>query len=159
MLQIIDNLSKQPTVCIILSVIIFLFSFLTNYLLLDSLLKMHRSKSAVKKLKKEYTFLQRMQLIHFKENCRHAIRFCNKMIVYLKISWIFLALYLIVSLLFVFGLFSSKFIAWLAVGIFLLFDVPAFAINRLLARPIIFGRFKEFSFEKYHNTENHDSLF
>lgn len=158
MLQIIDNLSKQPTVCIILSVIIFLFSFLTNYLLLDSLLKMHRSKSAVKKLKKEYTFLQRMQLIHFKENCRHAIRFCNKMIVYLKISWIFLALYLIVSLLFVFGLFSSKFIAWLTVGIFLLFDVPAFAINRLLARPIIFGRFKEFSFEKYHNTENHDSL-
>ena len=60
MLQIIDNLSKQPTVCIILSVIIFLFSFLTNYLLLDSLLKMHRSKSAVKKLKKEYTFLQRI---------------------------------------------------------------------------------------------------
>lgn len=159
MLQVIDSLSKQPTVCIILSVIIFLLSFLTNYLLLDSLLKMHRSKSAVKKLKKEYTFLQRMQLIHFKENCRHAIRFCNKMIVYLKISWIFLALYLIVSLLFVFGLFSSKFIAWLTVGIFLLFDVPAFAINRLLARPIIFGRFKEFSFEKYHNTENHDSLF
>ena len=60
MLQIIDNLSKQPTVCIILSVIIFLFSFLTNYLLLDSLLEMHRSKSAVKKLKKEYTFLQRI---------------------------------------------------------------------------------------------------
>ena len=158
MLQIIDNLSKQPTVCVILSVIIFLFSFLTNYLLLDSLLKMHRSKSAVKKLKQEYTFLQRMQLIHFKENCRHAIRFCSKMIVYLKISWMFLALYLIVSLLFAFGLLSSKFIAWLTVGIFLLFDVPAFAINRLLARPIIFGRFKEFSFEKYHNTENHDSL-
>ena len=158
MLQIIGNLSKQPTVCIILSVIIFLFSFLTNYLLLDSLLKMHRSKSAVKKLKKEYTFLQRMQLIHFKENCRHAIRFCGKMIVYLKISWLFLALYLIVSLLFAFGLFSSKFIAWLTLGIFLLFDVPAFVINRLLARPIIFGRFKAFSFEKYHNTENHDSL-
>lgn len=158
MLQIIDNLSKQPTVCIILSVIIFLFSFLTNYLLLDSLLKMHRSKSAVKKLKKEYTFLQRMQLIHFKENCRHAIKFNSKMIVYQKISWIFLALYLIISLLFAFGLFSSKFIAWLTIGLFLLFDVPTFTINRLLARPILFGRFKKFSFEKYHNTENHDSL-
>lgn len=158
MLQIIDNLSKQPTVCIILSVIIFLFSFLTNYLLLDSLLKMHRSKSAVKRLKKEYTFLQRMQLIHFQENCRHAIKFNSKMIVYQKISWIFLALYLIISLLFAFGLFSSKFIAWLTIGLFLLFDVPTFTINRLLARPILFGRFKEFSFEKYHNTENHDSL-
>lgn len=156
--QIIENLSMQPTVCIILSVLIFLFCFFTNYLLLDSLLKMHRSKSAVKKLKKEYTFLQRMRLLHFKENCRHAIKFCNGMILYQKIGWVCLAIYLFMALLFAFGLFSATFIIWLAVGIFLLFDVPAFVINRLLARPIIFGRFKEFSFEKYHNTENHDSL-
>ena len=73
--QIIENLSKHPTVCIILSVLIFLFCFFTNYLLLDSLLKMHRSKSAVKKLKKEYTFLQRMRLLHFKENCESKIVF------------------------------------------------------------------------------------
>lgn len=156
--QIIENLSKQPAVCIILSVLIFLFCFFTNYLVLDSLLKMHRSKSAVKKLKKEYTFLQRMRLLHFKENCRHAIKFCNGMIIYQKIGWVCLAIYLFMALLFAFGLFSATFITWLTVGVFLLFDVPAFAINRLLARPIIFGRFKEFSFEKYHNTENHDSL-
>ena len=156
--QIIDNLSKQPSWCIILSVIIFLFCFSSNYLLLDSLLKMHRSKSAVKKLKKEYTFLQRMQLIHFKENCRHAIKFCNRMIIYQKISWGGLALYLIISLLFAFGLFSAKFIAWLTVWMFVLFDVPSFAINLLFARPILFGQFKEFSFEKYHNTDDHDSL-
>ena len=158
MLQIIENLSKQPTACIVLSVIIFLFSYSTNYMLLDSLLKMHRSKSAVKKVKKEYTLLQRMQLVHFKENCRHAVKFCNRMIVYQKIYWVCLALYLSISLLFAFGLFSAKFIAWLTVGIFVAFDVPAFTINRLLASPILFGRFKEFSFEKYHNTENHDSL-
>ena len=157
MLQIIDNLSKQPTVCIIFSVFIFLISFFTNYSLLDSLLKMHRSKSAVKKLKKKYTFLQRMQLIHFKENCRHAIKFCNRMIIYQKISWGCITLYLIISLLFAFGLFSAKFIAWLT-GILVAFDIPVFAIHSLLARPILFGRFKEFSFEKYHNTEDHDSL-
>ena len=156
--QIIENLSKQPVACIILSVLIFIFCFLTNYLLLDSLLKMHRSKSAVKKLKKEYTFLQRIRLLHFKENCRHAIKFCNGMIIYQKVGWFCLALYLIISLLFAFGLFSARFVAWLTVGICLLFDVPAFAINRFLVRPILFGRFKEFSFEKYHNTENHDSL-
>lgn len=156
--QIIENLSKQPAVCIILSVLIFLFCFFTNYLLLDSLLKMHRSKSAVKKLKKEYTFLQRMRLLHFKENCRHAIKFCNGMIIYQKIGWACLAIYLFIALLFAFGLFSATFIIWLAVGIFLLFDVPAFVINRILVRPIIFGRFKEFSFEKYHNTENHNNL-
>lgn len=158
MLQIIEHLSRQPVACIVLSVFIFLFSFSTNYLLLDSLLKMHRSKSAVKKLKKDYTFWQRMQLLHFKDNCCHAIKFCSRMIIYQKIGWFCLALYLIVSLLFTLGLFSAKFIAWLTVGIFMLFDVPAFITNRLLARPILFGRFKEFSFEKYHNTANHDSL-
>ena len=158
MLEIIENLSKQPTACIVLSVLIFLFCFLTNYLLLDSLLKMHRSKSAVKKLKKEYTFLKRMRLLHFKENCRHAIKFCNGMIIYQKLGWVCLAIYLFVALLFAFGLFSATFISWLTVGIFVAFDMPAFVINRLLARPIIFGRFKEFSFEKYHNTDNHESL-
>lgn len=159
MLQIIENLSKQPIMCIILSVVICLFSFLMNYLLLDSLLKMHKSKSAVKKLKKEYPFLQRMGLLHFKENCRHAIRFCSGMIIYQKIGWACLAIYLLISLLFAFGLFSATFISWLTVGLFVAFDVPAFVINRLLARPVIFGRFQKFSFEKYHNTENHHSLF
>ena len=158
MQQLIKNLSVRPLLCITLSILIFLFSFSLNYLLLDSLLKMHRSKSAVKKLKKEYTFLQRIRLLHFKENCRHAVKFCNGMIIYQKIGWGCLALYLIISLLFVFGLFSATLVAWLAVGIFLLFDFPAFSINRLFARPIIFGRFKEFSFEKYHNTDNHESL-
>lgn len=158
MLQIVENLSKQPIACIILSVIIFLFFFFTNYLLLDSLLKMHRSKSAVKKLKKEYTFLQRMRFLHFKENCRHAIKFCNGMIIYQKIGCVCIVIYLFMALLFAFGLFSATFITWLTVGLFVAFDVPAFVINRLLARPIIFGRFKEFSFEKYHNTENHNSL-
>ena len=158
MLQIVENLSKQPIACIILSVIIFLFFFFTNYLLLDSLLKMHRSKSAVKKLKKEYTFLQRIRLLHFKENCRHAIKFCNGMIIYQKIGCVCIVIYLFMALIFAFGLFSATFITWLTVGLFVAFDVPAFVINRLLARPIIFGRFKEFSFEKYHNTENHNSL-
>ena len=158
MQQLVKNLSIHPMLCVTLSVLIFLFSFLANYLLLDSLLKMHRSKSAVQKIKKNYTFLQRMRLIHFKENCRHAVRFCNAMILYQTIGWLCLVLYLVVSLLFVLGLSSSTFIAWFTVGIFLLFDIPAFTINRLLARPIIWGRFKAYSFEKYHNTDNHESL-
>ena len=121
--------------------------------------EMHRSKSAVKKLKKEYTFMQKMRLIHVNDNCRHAIKFCNGMIIFQKFGWICITLYLIISLLFTFGLFSATFIAWFTVGICLLFDVPSFAIHTLLGRPIIVGRFKEFSFEKYHNTEDHKSLF
>lgn len=158
MQQLIDNLSAEPIACIIISVFIFFVAFLMNYLLLDSLLKMHRSKSAVKKLKKEYSFLQRMRLLHFKEHCRHAIKFCNGMIIYQKIAWLCLAIYLFTALLFAVGYVSATFITWLTVGIVLVFDVPAFLINRLLARPILFGRFKAYSFEKYHNTDNHESL-
>ena len=159
MQQIIKNLSTDPSICIVFSLIIFLTSSSSNYSILASMLKMHRSKSAVKKLKKEYTFMQKMRLIHVKDNCRHAIKFCNGMIIFQKIGWICIALYLIISLLFTFGLFSATVIAWFTVGIFLLFDVPSFAIHTLLGRPIIVGRFKEFSFEKYHNTEDHKSLF
>lgn len=159
MQQLIENLSKQPMVCIILSVIIFLFASLLNYMLLDSLLKMHRSKSALKKLKKEYTFLQRLCLLHFKGNCRHAVKFCNVLILFQKSSWVCFALYLIVSLLFVFGFFSAAIISWLSIAIFLFVDLPSFAINWTLSRPLLFAQFKEHSFEKYHNTDNHESLF
>ncbi len=158
MQQLIANLSLHPMLCVTFTVLIFMFSFLTNYLLLDSLLKMHRSKSAIKKLKKEYTFLQKIRLFHFKENCLHAVKFCNGVIIYQKFALVCLAMYLFASLLFAFGLFSATFISWLTLGIALVFDVPTFLINRLLARPILFGRFATFSFEKYHNTNNHESL-
>ncbi|MBO5837173.1 MAG: hypothetical protein J6Q92_04695 [Oscillospiraceae bacterium] len=130
-----------------------------NYLLLDSLLKMHRSKSALKKLKKEYTFLQRLRFLHFEGNCRHAVKFCNGMIMYQKIGWLCLAVYLFVSLLFVLGFFPATIISWLSVAIFLCIDLPSFAVSWVLSRPLLFGRFKEHSFEKYHNTDNHESLF
>ena len=158
MQHIIENLSKNSVVCILLSVFLFLFCFLTNYLLLDSLLKMHRSKSAEKKLKKEYSFSQKLCLLHFKENCRHAIKFCKRLILFQKIGWICLAIYLLLAVLSACRLLPAEFIAWFAIGLFMLFDVPTFVINRILVRPIIFGRLKHFSFEKYHNTDNHESL-
>ena len=159
MQKLIENLSAQPFVCVIISVAVFFFTTLMNYLLLDSLLKMHRSKSALKKLKKEYTFLQRLRFLHFEDNCRHAVKFCKGMIIYQKIGWLCLAVYLFASLLFVLGFFSAAIISWLSVAIFLCIDLPSFAINWALSRPLLFGRFREHSFEKYHNTDNHESLF
>ena len=159
MQQLIGILSMQPIVCMALSVFFFLLASLMNYILLDSLLKMHRSKSALKKLKKEYTFLQRIRFIHFKGNCRHAVKFCNRMIIYQGIGWCCLAIYLFMVLLFAFDFFTADIVSWLSVVIFVLFDLPSFAISWALSRPLLFGRFKEHSFEKYHNTDDHESLF
>lgn len=159
MQKLIENLSAQPLGCVIVSVFIFFFATIENYLLLDSLLKMHRSKTALRKLKKEYTFLQRLRFLHFKGNCRHAVSFCERMIIYQKSCWLCLAIYLFVTLLFAFGFLTTTIIFWFSAAIFLFIGLPSFAINLAFARPLFFGRFKEYSFEKYHNTDNHKSLF
>ena len=99
MQKLIANLSAYPFVCIISSIVSFSFATLINYLLLGSLLKMHRSKSALKKLKKEYTFWQRFRFLHFEGNCRHAVKFCKGMLIYQKIGWHCFAIYLFASLL------------------------------------------------------------
>lgn len=155
MQNLTDNLSEQPSVCITISVFLFLFATITNYLLLDSLLKMHRSKSALKKLKKEYTFLQRLGFLHFNGNCRHAVKFCNGMIMFQRSGWLCFVIYMFG---FVFDFFSADTISWLSVVVCLCFDLPSFVINWALSRPLLFGRFKKYSFEKYHNTDNHESL-
>ena len=158
MQQLIENLSAQPAVCIFLFIFIFLISSIQNYMLLNSLLKMHRSKSALKKLKNEYTFSQKLWFHHFKGNCRHAVKFCNGLVFFQKSAWICLGLYLIAALLFVFGFCSARIIAWLTILFSLLYVLPSLAMHSAFSRPIVIGRFKEFSFEKYHNTEDHDSL-
>ena len=48
-------MSAQPATCVIVSVLLFFFAALANYTLMGGLLEMHRSKSALKKLKKQYT--------------------------------------------------------------------------------------------------------
>lgn len=156
-MHIINNLSEAPAACIILSTILYLFSHLLVYLLLNALLKMHRSKSAVKKIKKEYTFIQRMQLLPYKTNCLHAVTFCKGLILFQQISNLFFALYLLLALLVFFSLLSNTLFAWFSVGMIVLCDIPVFVVNGILARPLI-GRFKEYSFEKYHNTDDHESL-
>ena len=158
MQRLIKSFSEQPAVCIFLLIFIFLISAIQNYMLLNSLLKMHRSKSALKKLKNEYTFSQKLWFQHFKGNCRHAVKFCNGLILFQKSAWICLGVYLAAALLFAFRLCSSTMIAWMTMAISLLYVLPSFAVHTAFSRPIVIGRFKEFSFEKYHNTDDHESL-
>ena len=159
MQKIIENISAQPAACMIASVLLFFLAALANYVLMDALLEMHRSKSALKKLKKQYTFFQKIRLLHFKENCRHAVKFCNGMIIYQKIGWLCFAIYLLAGLLHALDFFPAAVISWLSIAIFFCFDLPSIVIGWALSRPLLSRRFKKFSFEKYHNTDNHESLF
>ena len=157
MMHIISNLAELPGVCFGITLFFFLFGFVMLYSLLDSLLKMHRSKSAVKKIKKEYKLKHKMWLIPFETNCVHAVKFCKGLIWFWRVRCFTFALYLMLGLAAIFGLSVNAIIAWFSVGMFVFFDVPQFIIQLLLSRPFI-GRFREFSFEKYHNTNDHESL-
>ena len=157
MMHIISKLAELPGVCFGITVFFFSFGFVMLYSLLDSLLKMHRSKSAVKKIKKEYKLKHKMWLIPFETNCVHAVKFCKGLIWFWRVRCFTFALYLMLGLAAIFGLSVNAIIAWFSVGMFVIFDVPQFIIQQLLSRPFI-GRFREFSFEKYHNTNDHESL-
>ena len=47
---------------------------------------------------------------------------------------------------------------WIGIVLFVLFDFQIFILNFVLSRPLI-GRFREYSFQKYHNTYDHNGLF
>ena len=156
-MDVISNLIELPVVCVSFSVFLFLFGYLTINGLMDSLLKMHRSKSAVKKIKKAYKFKQKLWLIHYEANCIHAVKFCKCLIRFWRMRCVIFVCYLLVGFVTVLGLYANVIIAWFSFGMFLLFDIPQFVLHLSLSRPFI-GRFREFSFEKYHNTKDHDSI-
>lgn len=154
---IINKLAQTPAFCVLITVLLFLVGMNTICGLLGSLLQMHRSKSAVKKLMKEYTFFQKIWLIPYETHCLHGVKFCRFLIWYLRVWYILVALYLLLALAVAFCLPLDMILAWASAGLFVLFDVPSLVIHFVLARPV-FGRFSKYSFEKYHNTQDHSSI-
>lgn len=158
-MHIIYNLAEEPLLCFLLSLFFFLADYFLLYMLLGALLKMHRSKSAVKKLLKAYTFRQKLWLIPFERDCLHAVGFCRFLVWFARIRVLLFGVYLLPAILCAFGFLPATILAWLSAGIFLCLDAPLLLIDWLLSRPLIGRRFKEFSFQKYHNTSDHSSLF
>jgi hypothetical protein len=156
-MHIISRLSEVPIACILLSAVLHLAGYFMGYVLLDSLLKMHRSKSAVKKLKKEYTLLQKLWLLPFENSCLHAVRFCRGLVWFHRLRSACFLLFLATAVLWALDVASNLVLAWMSAGMFVCFDVPQIILSNVVSRPII-GRFKEYSFEKYHNTKDHESL-
>lgn len=135
----------------------FSFVWFTNYDILNALLKMHRSKSALKNLKREYRIVQKMWLIPSKNHCLHAIRFSGVLVWFGRLNIIYLCLYLLFALLLTGNSVHSAVIAFGTLGYIVFFFIPSVVIDIALSRPF-FGKFRTYSFEKYHNTKNHTSI-
>ena len=119
---------------------------------------MHRSRSAIKKINKTYSFGQKVLMKHAWRDCIHAKSFCRGLIVYHHSIFILFVLELLLVLFSNIWPVLMPVIAWSTFVFFVGFVIPTCVLNFVLDR-YPFAKLKhEFRFRKYHNTSNHDSL-
>ena len=150
---------NEPGACVFIASVFAMVSIICLRMLISGLLKMHKSKSAMKKISKEYGFYQNVLLVPaWKEN-EHAKKFCKFLIVlhHIRVAlWISLLLLMLIALVVPS---VSKVAASLAITIMVAADFPIIVLNIAMDR-YSFKRFKhEYRFQKYHNTKDHNSLF
>lgn len=153
----LDELIAQPAGAVFLALIFWIVSLFILRFILSELLRMHKSKTAVKKIEKQYTFRQKLALRHVAEHTEHAVEFARFMIRVHHLSFWTMLICLLSWLL------SDCWFVYLLAGRFLIFDVPVWVLNFLLD-PHPFNRGKRrrgplYRFQKYHNTSDKTSLF
>ena len=156
--RIVGELSESVVACSFLMAIFSFIAMLAIRGIVSGLFEMHRSRSAIKKVKKEYSLGQKLLLKHAWQDCIHARRFCRRLII---AHHCIFCLFLIELLL---ALFSNIWpilklvVAWYTIVFLDCITIPVCLLNFILDR-YPFQKWKhEFRFRKYHNTSNHDSL-
>ncbi len=122
-------------------------------LIANSLLEMHRSKTALRKLRKEYSFWDRFLMLPPWKHSEHAPQFCKVLIC---IHHIRLCLLLISLLLCLLGLgmenlqTASRILCLIS---FVMIDIPVIILESLLDRRISWRPTRyEYRFKKYNHT-------
>ena len=156
--QFVGVFSQSAFVCVFLSFVTALASAILIRFLVGALLQMHRSRTNMKKLKKNYVFWQKLLLQPAWKECLHAKIFCRVMIVYHHTRIILLAGILLLVLI------SNWLPELLCVSgycagfVFLLIDIPIWLMRLILDKYPLRRMKHEYRFQKYHNTQNRESL-
>ncbi len=156
--RIASNLSESAAACSFLMSVCLLTSMLCIRHIVSGLFAMHRSKSALKKIYKNYSFGQKLLLKHAWQDCLHAKEFCRGLIVFHHCA---LGLYLIGLLLAIFSNIRPALmpiVAWYTLIYLIAIVLPAYLLAFSLDRNPFNRRKNEFTFRKYHNTDDHHSL-
>ena len=157
-MRIAGVFSESAILCSFLMCVFSLLSMFCIRSIVSGLFEMHRSKSALKKINKNYSFGQRICLKHAWQDCLHAKRFCRCLIIsHHCIFWLLVVELLLALLSNVWPVLMSV-VAWFTLGFVIGISIPVCLLNFVLDR-YPFQKWKhEFRFRKYHNTSNHDSL-
>lgn len=156
--RFMDTLSQSPAFCLRLTGITAILSMILIRFIVSGLFEMHRSNSALKKIRKQYCFWQKLLMIHAWQLCLHAKRFCRRLIIF---HYIVPGLFAVEVLLVIC---SSRFpslmpvIAYYTLAFLLLVWFPVCIMHLCLDRHPFQRRKHEFTFRKYHNSKDHESL-
>ena len=156
--QLADTLSESAAACTFIAGVFSFGTALSLRCLVSGLFEMHRSRSALKKISKQYSFIQKVLMKHAWSDCLHAKRFCRGLIVYHHCVWGLFFVELLLALLsgFVPGL--TLVIPWFAIVSLVGGLIPVWLLWTFLDRHPFRRRKHEFKFRKYHNTADYDSL-
>lgn len=157
--ELITTLTEQPGLTILFSVLFGLAALICTRSLLGSLLKMHRSKTAVKKIEKQYFFAQRFLLHHVRDHCVHAKKFCRRVIVLHHANLIITLLVCITGAL---GCILHSFAVIAVYALLVQFFVIVLPVT-VLEFALVKHPFRKvkgpYRFTDHHNTDDHESLF
>ena len=152
-----NSLSNSPVLCAFLFCVFFFVFYLFIGVLINKLFRVHRSKTACRKIMKEYSFWQKALLFHHKTHCLHAKSFCEKMVNYLYVHAVFFAFGIIAMI--IEGILTEKasVSAYILIIQAIAFTLPSFIIDIILAEfPL--RKMSPYKFEKYHQTKEYDKL-
>ena len=157
--NVFHTCSASAGVCLFLGSVFAFVCILCLRGMISGLLAMHKSTSKMKKIRKRYSFWEKVFLLPaWKEN-EHAISFCKRLVIMHHIR---LALWLVSVVLILFsGLIPVVLVvcAYLTTFLMLLVDIPMIIFHTAMDRYPFKRLHHEYRFRKYHNTQDHDSLF
>ena len=157
-IRIVGELSESAAACTFLMVFFSILSMIWIRGVVSGLFEMHRSRSAIKKINKTYSFRQKVLLQHAWRDCLHAKKFCRCLIIAHHCIFVLLILELSLAIASNIWPMLMPVIAWYTLVSVVGISIPVCLPNFILDR-YPFAKWKhEFRFRKYHNTNNHDSL-
>ena len=152
-MKILDELIAEPGAAIFLALTFWLASMFLLRSVLSDLLKMHKSKTALKKIEKQYSVRQKLCLHHVAAHTEHAVRFTRYLI------WVHHASGLTMLLCLLLRLFlPDQWFVYLLAGRFLVLDIPVMVLDFVLDEHPFRKHKHRYRFLKYHNTSDKTSL-
>lgn len=157
---LLEELAAQPKAAAFIFGTLWLVGMFLLRCILSDLMKMHKSKSTIKKILVRYTFFQKLALRHVAEHTEHAVTFTKGLILVYHLSFWSMAAILLSGLFL-----SGRWFVYLLAGRALLLDVPVMVLDFLLDNHPFNKRKRREDikhrrrFSKYHNTSDKTSLF